>query len=139
MLDNTLSQNGWEPQTKIISYRISSWCNRCLNHCTANNSMSHKKHWRNKFSNLINEQKTHTSRTDKYEIYLENYSTNSATYWIRELVVFVWTVQQMVADLMVFFKQKPAAVWFNGLSSRWTQHAASSDRDAKMIQQKHKQ
>lgn len=88
----------------------------------------------------MNRKHTLAELINMYENYLEDYSSNTAAYWIRELEAFVLTVQQMVADLMgFFFKQKPAAVWFSGLSSRWTQHAASSDRDAKMIQQKHKQ
>ncbi len=49
----------------------------------------------------MNRKHTLAGLINMYENYLEDYSSNTAAYWIRELV-FVLTVQQMVADLMGF-------------------------------------
>lgn len=65
---------------------------------------------------MITEQITYTlaGLINMYENYLEDYSSNTAAYWIRELA-FVLTGQQMEADLMGFLnrnlQQSVSVVW----------------------------
>lgn len=66
----------------------------------------------------MNRKHTLAELINMYENYLEDYSSNTAAYWIRELEAFVLTVQQMVADLMGFFfflnrnlQQSGSVVW----------------------------